>query len=1422
MMLLNPTRYLRFLFRILFCLLIFSGISQAEPRMIFPNSVVPLPAPIAATQKAVKAENATEIVRFGVSLMLRDFPQMQERVARGEIISREELERVHLPLPQDYDAIVDWLKAQGLKINRLDPSRMLVFAQGTRAQVEASLQVHFTSVTSNGATFTAADSVPSLPMSIATPVLGINHLQPFLQRRKHAVRRPLTNNAAPFKVAEILKAYNGTNLGVTGAGQKIAILIDTTAKNSDLTAFWTNNGIAQSISNIENINVIGGTLPAASGEETLDVEWTSGIAPGAKIRVYASKTLSDEDLDVCLQRIIDDLPTQPQLHQLSISLGLGETYMAAAQLNTDAQLFATLASGGVSIFVSSGDDGSTPSDNGDSLGPLQVESYASDPSVTAVGGTSLFLNTSTGIRSSEIAWDGSGGGLSIHFNRPTWQTGTGVPAGTKRAVPDVCLAADPETGAYVYLNGQIETIGGTSWSAPVWAGFCALVNQGRANAVPAKPPLGLMNPSLYPLIGTNNFYDITSGTNSHTSSGANAGKYSCTTGYDLVTGVGAPNMANLFATLVAQAPPAPTITSFTPDSGVQNTTVVITGTNFGSASLVTFNGTSAAFTVNSGTQITAVSPVGATTGPLAVTTPGGIATSATNFTVIPGPPAPSITAFTPLYGLPGSTVTITGLNFTAATSVKINGVSAGTFTVNSATQVTAVVPAAATSGQVTVTTASGTATSSGSFTVLTGDGTPTLASFTPVTGAVAQSVTLTGTNFVNVTSVSFNGTSTPFTIVSPTEISTAVPTGASSGAITVVTGLGSVTSATSFTVVEPPSSAIVISQIYGAGGNSDALYANDYVELYNRSALAVSVAGWSVQYASRTGTTWNAIALSGTIQPGHHYLVKSAGGTTGAALPAPDATGSVNMSSTAGKVALMNSSTAIPSGTTSPVGLSALMDLVGYGAADAYEGSGPAPTISSTTAATRLGSGATDTGENSADFTAETPNPRNSSGGTTPTEPDLTIAKTHVGNFTQGDVGKSYSIIVTNVGGAATTGAVTVTDSLPAGLTATAISGTGWTTTLGTLTATRSDALAAGASYPTLTITVSVSASAAASVTNTANVSGGGETITINNTATDPTTISPSGGATGHVVISQVYGAGGNASAPYRNDFIELFNAGSSAVSLAGWSVQYASATGTSWTNITPLSGTLQPGRYYLVAESSGGSIGAVLPTADATGSISMSATAGKVALVNGTTALTGANPASGATVVDFVGYGTTANGYEGTGPAPAPSATNAVIRANAGATDTNNNAADFSAAAVSPRNSSFTGTLTPIESWRNQYFGSPLNSGAGADTFITAGDGLTNLIKYSLGLVPNIPATTDSKITFNTTSGVLGITITKNPNATDVTFQVESSDTMDTAGSWTTSSIVIDSTTSTTIQAHDTHPATSGKRFVRLKVTRP
>jgi predicted extracellular nuclease len=365
---------------------------------------------------------------------------------------------------------------------------------------------------------------------------------------------------------------------------------------------------------------------------------------------------------------------------------------------------------------------------------------------------------------------------------------------------------------------------------------------------------------------------------------------------------------------------------------------------------------------------------------------------------------------------------------------------------------------------------------------------------------------------------------------------------------------------------------VVISQIYGGGGNSGAQYTNDFIELFNRGSAPVDLSAWSLQYASATGTgnfganSAMITPLTGTLQPGQYQLVEEAGGATGAPLPSPRTTDTtpIAMAAAGGKVALVNTQTPLGcnGGSTPcpPAALAQIVDLVGYDGATFFEGGAPAPTLSNTTAAFRALAGCQDTDDNGADFSAAAPAPRT-----------------------------LLSPIVF---------------------------------------------------------------------------------------CTPPTP---------HLAISQVYGGGGNSGATLKNDFIEIFNRGAAAVSLGGWSVQYASFGGTgAWTQ-TPLSDvTLQPGQYYLVQEAQGAGGTVDLPTPDATGTTPMSATAGKVALVSSILPLNGACPTS-TSIADLVGYGA-ANCSEGS-PVPTLSNTTAGLRNTDGCADTNNNMADFTAGAPTPRN---------------------------------------------------------------------------------------------------------------------------------------
>src|SRR5205823_2128706 len=150
------------------------------------------------------------------------------------------------------------------------PNRLGVFVAGTVTQLQQALQVNFGRVTNDTGTYVSAITPPSVPVGVMPAILGVNGLQPHIRRHKRSriVSGPITQtaNQPPYLTGEILSAYHGTGLNVNGSGQKIGIVIDTFPKTSDLTSFWTRCGVSQSLSNMEFIQVVSGTLPAVSGE----------------------------------------------------------------------------------------------------------------------------------------------------------------------------------------------------------------------------------------------------------------------------------------------------------------------------------------------------------------------------------------------------------------------------------------------------------------------------------------------------------------------------------------------------------------------------------------------------------------------------------------------------------------------------------------------------------------------------------------------------------------------------------------------------------------------------------------------------------------------------------------------------------------------------------------------------------------------------------------------------------------------------------------------------------------------------------------------------------------------------------------------------------------------------------------------------
>ncbi len=618
------------------------------------------------------------------------------------------------------------------------------------------------------------------------------------------------------------------------------------------------------------------------------------------------------------------------------------------------------------------------------------------------------------------------------------------------------------------------------------------------------------------------------------------------------------------------------------------------------------------------------------------------------------------------------------------------------------------------------------------------------------------------------------------------------------------------------TIQNDDTAKLVISQVYTGGGNSGAQFINDFVEIFNHGMTTVdfAVAPYSIQYAGATANFGsNKLDLtSGTIAPGKYFLVQmSSGGAIGVALPTPDASGSINLAATAGKVSLVAGTTSLPVSTcpgddgAAPFNPNhgTMADLIGYGSsAVCYEGpTGPAPLPSATTADFRKLGGCMDTDDNPSDFFVAAPAPRTTSSPAhdcnAPPLPTLTI---HDASILEGNGPVTFNLsfkitlsapapaggVSFDIATADNTATVADGDYLPWTLTsqtipagdltytlnveinsdlkiepdetffvnvtnishATAVDGQGLGTIQNddnavlTINDVSANELNSGTTALTFTVASSLPAPPGGIAFDIATANGtaqhhypptedndyvaksltaqripaGNTTYTFQVTVNGDTLVEPnetflvnltnvSGGIVSdgqgqgiiqnddhaNLVISQIYTGGGNSGARYTNDFVELFNRGSTTIDFAvtPYSVQYAGATanfGSNKANLT--SGTIGPGKYFLVQLSSSGAIGAALPTPDASGNINMAATAGKVALVVGTAALNATGCPTGATISDSIGYGPTAICFEGASPAPSPNATTADFRKAGGCIDTNDNANDFLVSAPFPRNS--------------------------------------------------------------------------------------------------------------------------------------
>jgi large repetitive protein len=326
---------------------------------------------------------------------------------------------------------------------------------------------------------------------------------------------------------------------------------------------------------------------------------------------------------------------------------------------------------------------------------------------------------------------------------------------------------------------------------------------------------------------------------------------------------------------------APTVTTFSPTSGVTGTSVVINGTNFQNVQSVKFNETAvpgADYTVNSSTKITAKVPAGTTNGVLTVTSAAGTGTSSTTFTIIG---APTISSISPVTGTIGSSVVINGTSFNSVTSVKFNG-TAATYTKNSDTKITATVPAGATTGKISVTNPAGTASSSQTFTVLLA---PTISTITPTSGLPGATLTINGSNlsFTNTTGkVKFNSLEVTSVVSNTgTQIKVVVPSTLSPGAVTVsVVTPGGTSNTKTFTVTSPPD-APVIADLKPAQSYKGFPIMIRGSKL--KSATSVKVGTVSAQILTNYDASMIIMIPASTSNGSHSVTVTTAAGTSNAA-----------------------------------------------------------------------------------------------------------------------------------------------------------------------------------------------------------------------------------------------------------------------------------------------------------------------------------------------------------------------------------------------------------------------------------------------------------------------------------------------------------------------------------------------------------
>ncbi len=495
------------------------------------------------------------------------------------------------PTEEDYQKLIDFARANGLKVTARHSNRIILDVEGKAGDVEKAFKValHKYQHPTENRTFFAPDQEPSVPAELSA--LDIWGLSNYPRPRSHMRRVPSVAKSAtptPMKGSapggdymgyDFRKAYvPGTSL--TGAGQKVALVQFDGYFPSDIASYQQVTGLpAISITNIllDGFNGVP-TMTGGEGEVTLDIEMVNAMAPGLSQLLVYEQNPNNFNPNSVLNRIAVDNAAR----QVSCSWG----WVGGPSATSD-QIFKQMILQGQSFFNASGDsDAYLPGEFDD---PNGFGYPTCSPYLTQVGGTKL-TTSGGGKYLSETVWNdrtpnpnggnwGSSGGISDFYPTPVWQQGFGTPANhgsaTGHNIPDVALTA---IDVYLFVYGSGQSSGGTSAAAPLWAGFMALVNeQAAANG---HASAGFINPAIYALAKTaaytNVFRDTVTGDNTWPGSPTN---FFAVSGYDLCTGLGTPNGTNLINALSSVSSTSGTPIISAPPSPWGSTLSVMNGSN---------------------------------------------------------------------------------------------------------------------------------------------------------------------------------------------------------------------------------------------------------------------------------------------------------------------------------------------------------------------------------------------------------------------------------------------------------------------------------------------------------------------------------------------------------------------------------------------------------------------------------------------------------------------------------------------------------------------------------------------------------------------------------------------------------------------------------------------------------------------------